>query len=211
MDLIGAAEGSTVPKKLIRSPTPGEIIAAFVLGSLIGSTLDMTHTHVNVLGYNTSDVIFLRMAWWVLPEFGAAGLACLFSPFFFGLRKVALSQPATLRAQCVIAVCVYAGSSLLALLGASDETISMALGLIVAMTYLATDCTLRGLVLCMFAGAAGISFEHTLCAIGMFHYNAPDFGNVRHWICWIWMAVALAGHGLASALLRVEARKAKTK
>lgn len=191
----------------LRFPTAGEVFRAFLIGGVLGAVLDGGHTHTNVLGYNAKDVIVAKMAWWVPPQFGVGGILLLFLPFVFGPRPQRLCKDLVPLGQCIAGVVVYAMSSVLASKGWNDVWISAALALLVLTTWLVTDRSLHTVGLCIFAGVLGWTYEGTLCHLGFFHYNKPDFWLVRHWIAWIWAAAAMGGHGAASALLYDDRKK----
>eukprot|EP00004_Rigifila_ramosa_P014914 TRINITY_DN3432_c0_g2_i7.p7 TRINITY_DN3432_c0_g2~~TRINITY_DN3432_c0_g2_i7.p7 ORF type:complete len:213 (-),score=70.46 TRINITY_DN3432_c0_g2_i7:161-799(-) len=176
-------------------------VVFFVVGGLLGAALDEVHAYCDILFYRPADIVFLRMAWWVPPEFGAGGLLVyLLQPRVDRLVGI---RPAQSKADAAMAVAVfvvlYALSGILPFFGTGDALLSLTLAGIFVTQWFVLDGRLALLVPALVLGCGGVLFENTLVALGLFAYVAPDLLGVRHWIVWIWASAVFAGFAAARA------------
>ncbi len=172
----------------------------FLVGAVLGATLDGFHTWSGTLSYPSP--VFLKMAWWVPPVFGAATLSIadgtvkadsfLRRPF----RKVARTEVA---AGLALFIAVYYASGFWQ---ADTLTKTWTFSLVAAALWVFSDGTWQGSLQAAVTAIIGCAFENALSSTGAFAYSAPDIARIPFWLAPVYLCAAIAVGNLGRKVLK---------
>jgi hypothetical protein len=166
-------------------PSPARLAACFVLGAILGTSLDAIHVHGDVLVYHGATVA--DIGWWVPLQFGVIGLGVGLA---IGLieRGAGVEEPPSWGVdrtvgELVLFAALYWSTSLV---GAGDAA-WLAAGLFaLAGLRLALAPTPGDWVYVVLAAVLGPLGEALVSATGIFEYHDDPLLGVPYWLPALW-------------------------
>lgn len=162
----------------------------FVLGAIIGSTLDGFHTHSGTLAY--THPWKWQMAAWVPLLFGVASVGLTQSvPWLDRLLK----RPRRRQSWFSVLTGLLAFFFVYYLSGfwqVDSGTKAILIAIIGLAFWLESDRTWQGLVEGVLVAAIGCLVEATLIQIGAFSYLTPDFAGIPFWLGSLYFCASVA-------------------
>ena len=172
----------------------------FLVGAVLGPTMDGFHTHSDTLFY--PHVWLLKMDWWVPFLFGGAGVAVGLSHLDLDLRLgkdyLDLTWVHVAFGMASFAA-IYFISGFLKI----DETRKVVLLYTLAfLVWYIYDKTYSGLLLALVTAVLGTFSEISLIAADWFYYTHPDFLGVPYWLPALYVAASVAVGNFARKMSR---------
>lgn len=167
----------------------------FLIGAILGPTMDGFHTHSDTLFY--PHVWMLMMDWWVPLLFGAAGIAVGLSHLDLD-RRLNKSYPDLTWIHVAFAVASFAAIYFISGFLKIDETRKLVLLYTLAfLVWYIYDKTYSGFILAIVTSLIGSFVEGSLISMDWFYYTRPDFFGVPYWLPALYIAASVSVGNLA--------------
>jgi hypothetical protein len=173
-------------------------LGAFVFGAVVCTALDHQHVVWGVLSY--SEPVFWQQAWWVPLLFGCATLVTLGS--VDPMRRMLGAQPAPPPPRALVALDLASFMAAYYFTSVGQHLPDVVTGVLVGTWLVRVAAGLPGwaVAFCIGTAIAGPAVEGGISALGVFHYEHPDFIGVARWLPALYLHVGVAGVSLGSIM-----------
>lgn len=166
--------------------THWRVLFLAVMGAIAGTLLDSLHVHTGTAGYRNVPILpLLRVAWYVPPEFAAAGVVVgmLRPELDEELQRERTSLPTwQIVAGMFFFIGMWASTGVLGSRGLSNVTITAILAPLGALGWYVFDGTKQGVIAATITATIGVLVESVLTYTGTYYYTRPDFIGVPMWL-----------------------------
>lgn len=183
--MAGAEASSANTLRNVSLPPPARLVACFVIGAVLGPSLDAIHVYGDVLEYHDPGIG--ETAWFVIPQFGLVGvLGGLAVPRLE--RLAGPPEPPRWRVDQLIGeLMLFAALYLVTTLVASDDAGRLTAGLFaLAGLRLALAPAPGDWAYVISAAVLGPLGEIVISAAGLFDYLDPDVAGIPYWLPALW-------------------------